>query len=151
MRLNWYKILPESYTAIKGMENYLEKSLLEPKLKELIKIRASQINGCNYCIDLHTKDALALGESMERIHTVYAWRDSSLYSPRERAALDWCESLTQISETGAPDEVYEEVERLFNAEEIVELTFVIVTINAWNRLTIGFRTEVGNYTLSRRF
>lgn len=151
MRLNWYKTLPESYTAIKGMENYLEKSLLEPKLKELIKIRASQINGCNYCIDLHTKDALALGESMERIHTVYAWRDSSLYSLRERAALDWCESLTQISETGAPDEVYEEVERLFNAEEIVELTFVIVTINAWNRLTIGFRTEVGNYTLSRRF
>lgn len=151
MRLNWYKILPESYTAIKGMENYLEKSYLEPKLKELIKIRASQINGCDNCIDLHTKDALAIGESKERIEMVYGWRNSSLYTPRERAALDWCESLTQISETGAPDDVYAEVERLFSPEEIVELTFVIVTINSWNRLSIGFRTEVGNYALTKRF
>lgn len=151
MRLNWYKILPESYTAIKGMENYLERSYLEPKLKELIKIRASQINGCDNCIDLHTKDALAIGESKERIEMVYGWRNSSLYTPRERAALDWCESLTQISETGAPDDVYAEVERLFSPEEIVELTFVIVTINSWNRLSIGFRTEVGNYALTKRF
>ena len=151
MRLNWYKILPESYTAIKGMENYLEKSFLEPKLKELVKIRASQINGCDYCIDLHTKDALAIGESKERIEMVYDWRNSSLYTPTERAALDWCESLTLISETGAPDDVYAEVERLFSPEEIVELTFVIVTINSWNRLTVGFRTEVGNYALPKRF
>ena len=151
MRLNWYKILPESYTAIKGMENYLEKSYLEPKLKELVKIRASQINGCDYCIDLHTKDALAIGESKERIEMVYDWRNSSLYTPTERAALDWCESLTLISETGAPDDVYAEVERLFSPEEIVELTFVIVTINSWNRLTVGFRTKVGNYALPKRF
>lgn len=151
MRLNWYKILPESYTAIKGMENYLEKSKLEPNLKELVKIRASQINGCDYCIDLHTKDALAIGESKERIDMVYGWRNSSLYAPRERAALDWCESLTLISETRAPDDVYTEVERLFSPEEIVELTFVIVTINSWNRLSVGFRTEVGNYALPKKF
>jgi AhpD family alkylhydroperoxidase len=151
MRLNWYKILPESYTAIKGMESYMEKSNLEPQLKELVKIRASQINGCDYCIDLHTKDALAIGESKERIDMVYGWRNSSLYTPKERAALEWCESLTLISETGAPDDVYAEVERLFSPEEIVELTFVIVTINSWNRLSVGFRTEVGNYALTKRF
>lgn len=151
MRLNWYKILPESYTAIKGMESYMEKSNLEPQLKELVKIRASQINGCDYCIDLHTKDALAIGESKERIDMVYGWRNSSLYTPKERAALEWCESLTLISKTGAPDDVYAEVERLFSPEEIVELTFVIVTINSWNRLSVGFRTEVGNYALTKRF
>ena len=151
MRLNWYKILPASYTAIKGMESYMEKSNLEPQLKELIKIRASQINGCDYCIDLHTKDALAIGETKERIDMVYGWRNSSSYTLRERAALDWCESLTLISETGAPDAVYAEVERLFSPEEIVELTFVIITINSWNRLTIGFRTEVGNYALPKKF
>ena len=150
MRLNWYKILPESYTAIKGMENYMERSLLEPNLKELVKIRASQINGCDYCIDLHSKDAQALGESDERIETVFNWRNSLLFIPREKAALNWCESLTLIAETGAPDDVYEELERLFSPEEIVELTFVIVTINSWNRITVGFRTEVGNYALPRR-
>ena len=151
MRLNWYKILPESYTAIKGMESYMEKSNLEPQLKELVKIRASQINGCDYCINIHTKDALAIGESKERIDMVYGWHNSTLYTPRERAALDWCESLTLIAETGAPDDVYAEVERLFSPEAIVELTFVIVTINSWNRLSVGFRTEVGNYALTKGF
>ena len=150
MRLNWYKILPESYTAIKGMENYMERSMLEPKLKELVKIRASQINGCDYCIDLHTRDAHALGESDERIDALFNWQNSLFFTPRERAALDWCESLTLISETGAPDNVYEELERLFSPEEVVELKFVIVTINAWNRITVGFRTEVGNYAIPRR-
>lgn len=151
MRLNWYKILPESYTAIKGMETYIERSRLEPKLKELVKIRASQLNNCNFGIELHTRDAQAVGETNERLESLFNWRNSLLYSPRERAALNWCESLTLISEYGAPDDVYDEIEQLFSPEEIVELTFVIVTINSWNRLTEAFKTEVGNYALPRKY
>lgn len=149
MRLSWYKIIPESYTAMKGMEFYLEKSKLERKLSELLKIRASQLNRSEYCINLHSKEALAIGESQERIDQLYGWRASPLYSQREKAALDWCESLTLISETGASDDVYAKVEQYFTPEEIVELTFVIVTINSWNRVSSAFRTEAGSYALPR--
>jgi len=150
MRINWYKILPEGYNAMKGLENFVEQSKLEPKLKELIKIRASQINGCAYCLDMHTKDARAIGESEQRIHVLAAWREAPFYSSRERAALAWCESLTLLSQTGAPADVYVELEHLFSPEEIVELTFTIVTINSWNRLSVGFGTDVGNYSSQKR-
>lgn len=150
MRINYSKISTEGFNAMRGLENFVEKSNLEPKLKELIKIRASQINGCAYCLDMHTKDAHAIGESEQRIHVVSAWREAPFYSPRERAALAWCESLTLLSKTGAPDDVYAELEIVFKPEEIVELTFSIVVINSWNRLAVGFRSDVGNYVSSRK-
>ncbi len=145
MRINWSKISPEGDNAMMGLEDFVEQSKLEPKLKELIKIRASQINGCAYCLDMHTKDARTIGESEQRIHVLAAWHEAPMYLPRERAALAWCESLTLLSKSGAPDEVYAELEHLFKPEEIVELTFAIVVINSWNRLTVGFKSDVGNY------
>lgn len=150
MRINWRKILPDGYNAMKGLENFVEQSKLEPKLKELIKIRASQINGCAYCLDMHTKDARSIGESEQRIYVLAAWRETSFYSPRERAALAWCESLTLLSQAGAPADVYTELEQVFKPEEIVELTLAIVTINSWNRLSVGFGTDVGNYTSHKK-
>ena len=150
MRIDWHKILPEGFNAMKGLENFVEHSKLEPRLKELIKIRASQINGCAYCLDMHSKDARAIGESEQRIHVLAAWREAPFYSSRERAALAWCESLTLLSQTGVPDEVFAELQHVFNPEEIVELTLAIVSINSWNRLSVGFRTDVGNYTSHKK-
>ena len=150
MRIDWYKTSPDGYNAMKGLENFVEQSKLEPKLKELIKIRASQINGCAYCLDMHTKDARAIGESEQRINVLAAWREASFYSPRERAALAWCEAITLLSETGAPDDLYAEIERLFDQKDIVALTFAIVTINSWNRLTVGFRGEIRNYVSKKK-
>ena len=150
MRIDWYKTSPDGYNAMKGLENFVEQSKLEPKLKELIKIRASQINGCAYCLDMHTKDASAIGESEQRINVLAAWREASFYSPRERAALAWCEAITLLSETGAPDDLYAEIERLFDQKDIVALTFAIVTINSWNRLTVGFRGEIRNYVSKKK-
>ena len=118
---------------------------LEPLLLELVKMRASQINGCAYCLDMHSKDARALGESEQRLHLLAAWREASCYDARERAALAWCEDLTLISKQGAPDAVYEELEQTFSAHEIVALTLAIVAINGWNRLAISMRTPVGSY------
>jgi AhpD family alkylhydroperoxidase len=150
MRINWSKILPDGYNAMKCLENIVEQSKLEPKLKELLKIRASQINCCAYCLDMHTKDAHAIGESEQRIHVLAAWREAPFYSQRERAALAWCESLTLISQTGVPDDIYAELEKNFKPEEIVELTLAVVAINSWNRLTIGFRSDIGNYTSNKK-
>lgn len=145
MRLDWYKTLPEGYKAMLDLQQVVDKSNIDHKLLELIKIRASQINGCAHCLEMHTKDALALGENDKRIYLLSAWRETPFYSERERAALAWCESLTNLSQTGTPDEVYLEVEKLFTSTEIVELTLAIVAINSWNRLAVGFRSEVGNY------
>ena len=150
MRLNWSKILPDAYAAMKGLEDFSDQSALDPKLKELVKIRASQINGCAHCLDMHTKDAIAIGETEQRLHVLAAWREAPFYTPRERAALAWCEALTLLPENAAPDNVYEELKNLFNSREIVELTFVIITINSWNRLAVGFRSDVGNYVSHRR-
>ena len=113
MRMSWIKVSPGSYQAMKGLEDFIEQSKLEPRLKELVKIRASQINGCAYCLDMHTKDARAIGESEPRIHLLPAWRETSFYTERERAALAWCESLTQLPQTGAPDDVYAGLEKVF--------------------------------------
>ncbi|MDX9925655.1 MAG: carboxymuconolactone decarboxylase family protein, partial [Ignavibacteriaceae bacterium] len=141
----WYKVLPEGINAMLGFQKVVDKSGIDHKLLELIKIRASQINGCAHCLDMHTKDAIALGESEQRIHLLTAWREAPFYSDRERAALAWCEVLTQISEFGAPEEIYNEVKDLFSPIEQVELTLAIVTINSWNRLAVGFKSEVGGY------
>lgn len=150
MRLNWYKTLPKGYEAMMALQKISSESKIEHKLLELIKIRASQINGCAHCLDMHTKDAIAIGEDEQRLHVLAAWREAPFYSERERAALEWCEALTLISETNAPDESYDKLKDLFSSEEIVELTFAIIAINSWNRLAVGFRTEVGNYVSHKK-
>ena len=118
---------------------------LERPLFELVKIRASQINGCAYCIDMHTKDARLAGETEQRIYALNAWRETPFYSDRERAALEWAEAVTRIADTHVPDEVYERVREHFDESEIVALTFALVAINGWNRLAVSFRVPVGTY------
>ncbi|HET8729040.1 MAG TPA: carboxymuconolactone decarboxylase family protein [Alphaproteobacteria bacterium] len=139
-RLDAYRAAPDALNAVLALKDYVADCGLERSLHELIKIRASQINGCAYCIHMHARDARAAGESEERIYLLDAWRESPLYTDRERAALAWTEALTLISETHAPDEVYEEARRQFSEEELVKLTVAIGLINTWNRVAIGFRT-----------
>ncbi|MBS1920329.1 MAG: carboxymuconolactone decarboxylase family protein [Bacteroidetes bacterium] len=145
MRLDANKILPQGYKAMIELQQVVNQSNIEHKLMELVKIRASQINGCAYCLDMHTKDAIAIGENEQRLHVVAAWHEAPFYSERERAALAWCEALTKISESGAPDSAYKPLTKLFSQKEIIELTFAIIIINGWNRLAVGLRSEVGSY------
>ncbi|HSC02367.1 MAG TPA: carboxymuconolactone decarboxylase family protein [Solirubrobacteraceae bacterium] len=145
MRVDYSKAFPKGYAAMISLEAAVRSSGLEPLLLELIKLRASQINGCAYCLDMHSKDARARGEDEQRLHVLAAWREAPFYSARERAALAWCEALTLLPQTAAPDEVFAEVKQQFSDEEIAALTFQIVTINGWNRLAVGLRTPVGDY------
>ena len=145
MRLDYRHVLPEASRAMSQLERVVEASTLDPKMRELIKLRASQINGCAYCVDMHTKDARAMGEDAQRLNLVAVWREAPVFSPRERAALAWTEALTLLPETGAPDAIYQEVARQFGPEEQVALTLAIVAINGWNRLAVGFRQPVGAY------
>ncbi|WP_395022991.1 carboxymuconolactone decarboxylase family protein [Dongia sp.] len=138
-RLNAYTAAPETMKAVAAIEPIIAASGLEHSLIEPVKTRASQINGCAYCIHMHTKDARAHGETEERLYLLDAWRESPLYSERERAALAWTEALTLISETHAPDDVYEEVRKHFSETETANLTTLIGVINTWNRIAIGFR------------
>ena len=131
------------------MERYLRTCGLEESLLLLVKMRASQINGCAYCLDMHSKDARAAGETEQRLYVLDAWRESPFYTDRERAALAWTESLTRIADTHAPDEVFREVREHFDEKELADLTLAIVTINAWNRIAIGFRAEPGHYEPAR--
>ena len=131
--------------ALLELQRQVEASGLEHRLMLLMKIRASQINGCAYCIDMHTQDARALGETEQRIYALSAWRETPFFSERERTALEWTEAVTLIATTHAPDDVYERVRRQFNEAELVALTCVIVAINAWNRVSISFRAEAGTY------
>ncbi|HEY4642396.1 MAG TPA: carboxymuconolactone decarboxylase family protein [Thermoanaerobaculia bacterium] len=144
-RLDYPRLSPEGYRAMIALNRYTEGSGLEHSLLELIKIRASQINGCAYCIDMHSIDARAGGETEQRIYLLDAWRESPFYSDRERAALAWTESLTLVSETHVPDDVYEEARKHFSEEELVKLTWAVVVINGWNRVAIAFRSEPGQY------
>jgi AhpD family alkylhydroperoxidase len=139
-RLIPFEVAPGALKPMIELEKNLKNSGLEHSLIELVKTRASQINGCAYCIHMHTKDARANGESEERLYLLSAWRESPLYSDRERAALAWTEALTLVSETHAPDEDYEELSRHFTPEEQVKLTLLIGAINTWNRIAIGFRS-----------
>lgn len=139
-RLDSFAAAPESMKAMLALENHVRGCGLEHSLIELVKTRASQINGCAYCIHMHTRDARAAGETEERLYLLSAWRESPLYTPRERAALAWTEALTLIAETHAPDEDYEEARRHFTEEELVKLTLLIGAINIWNRIAIGFRS-----------
>jgi AhpD family alkylhydroperoxidase len=149
-RLNYVKAAPDGYRAMAALNRYVEECDLEPLLLELVKMRASQINGCAYCLDMHSKDARALGESEQRLYALNAWRETPFYSQRERAALLWTEELTLVSQAHVPDAVYEEVRQHFSEEELVNLTLAIVTINGWNRLAIGFRSQPGVYRSTKQ-
>lgn len=138
-RLNPAAAAPEALSALFGVEKYIAESGLDPRLVLLVKTRVSQINGCEYCLHMHTADLRKLGESETRIYLLDAWHESALYSPRERAALDWAESLTHIARTRAPDEVYTEARRHFSEKEMIDLSIAVAMINAWNRLAIGAR------------
>jgi AhpD family alkylhydroperoxidase len=140
-RLNYWQVAPEALKPMMALEEGFQKGALPHALRELVKTRASQINGCAYCLHMHTSDALKEGERPERLFLLDAWRESRMYTPQERAALAWTESLTRIAETGAPDADYDGLKEHFSPAEIVELTLLITTINAWNRLAIGFRSH----------
>ena len=140
-RLDAGKIAPEGYRAMSGVQAYVTGCGLEPLLLELVKIRASQINGCAFCIAMHTKDARKLGESDERMHLLNAWEEAPVFSPRERAALAWTEAVTLVTEGHVPDAVYEEARRHFSEKELVDLTYAVMAINAWNRLAIALRAQ----------
>ena len=139
------KVAPGVYQAMLGLETYLHQSGLELPLLHLIKLRASQVNGCAYCIDMHWKDLRAIGETEQRLYGLDAWRESPYYTDRERAALAWTEAVTRITDGHVPDHVYGEVHPHFSEKELADLTLAIATINAWNRLAIASRTEPGTY------
>lgn len=144
-RIRYAKVAPGAYRAMSSLEKYVRESGIESSLLELIKLRASQINGCAFCIDMHWKDARAAGESEQRLYSLDAWRETSFYSERERAALAWTEAVTLIAENHVPDELYEQTRQHFSEEELVNLTMAVVAINGWNRLSISFRAEAGTY------
>lgn len=145
-RFDYAKVAPGASEAMRALERYVRTSSLERPLLELVKTRASQLNGCAYCLDMHTKDARAAGESEQRLYVLAAWREAPLYSERERAALEWTETLTTLGRDGVPDELYERTRRVFSERELVDLTMAIVAINGWNRLSIAFRSpEPGSY------
>ena len=144
-RIDYAKTAPGVRTAMMGLEEYVHRSGLEGPLLELVKLRASLINGCAYCADMHTKVARSLGETEQRLYTVSLWRETPFFSERERAALAWTEAVTLVSVDHVPDSVYEEVRSQFGEKEIVNLTMAIITINGWNRLAIANRTVPGTY------
>ena len=142
MRLNYGVVAPEAIKAMMGMEQAVKDMGLEPGLFHLIKLRASQINGCAYCIDMHNREARKDGEIQQRLDLLSAWRETNFFNDREKAALAWTEALTLISETNAPDGEYEALAAVFDERERVAITLAISAINGWNRFAIGFRTPV---------
>jgi len=145
-RLDYKLASPEAFKVMLHTEHQVHRSGLEESLLELVKTRASQINGCAWCLDMHTKDARARGETEQRLYLLSAWREAPFYSARERAALAWTEAVTQIATThDVPDAVYAEAREHFDEKALVDLTLAIVAINGWNRMNVAFRTEVGSY------
>jgi AhpD family alkylhydroperoxidase len=144
-RLNPYKASPKGYQAMAALEHFVMSSGLERPLLELVKMRASQINGCAYCLDMHSKDARALGETEQRLYLLNAWREAPFYTARERAALEWTEAVTLIAGNHVSDDLYERVAKQFSPEELANLTLAIATINSWNRLSISFGIVPGSY------
>jgi AhpD family alkylhydroperoxidase len=144
-RMNPFAASPKAYQAMEALQGVVDSCGLERPLLELVKLRTSQINGCAYCLDMHSKDARALGETEQRIYALNAWRETPFYTERERAALEWAEAVTLIAADHAPDDVYELVAKQFTPEELANLTFAIAAINSWNRLCIAFRIVPGSY------
>jgi AhpD family alkylhydroperoxidase len=144
-RIDYARVAPGALRAQFGLEQYVRGCGLEHPLLELVKLRASYMNGCAYCVDMHTKDARAAGETEQRLYGVPVWRETPFYTPRERAALAWTESVTDVGRTAVPDDVFAEARRHFSEEELVNLTLAVVAINGWNRLAVSFRAPVGTY------
>jgi len=144
-RFDFVKAAPGAYRAMAGLESYLHECGLEESLLHLIKLRASQINGCAYCLDMHWKDLKAIGEKDERLYELNAWEEAPFYSERERAALAWTDAVTEVSKSHVPDQLYENVRKHFSEKEMADLTLAIATINAWNRLSISARAVPGTY------
>lgn len=144
-RIDYAKVAPEAFRMMVGFERYLGTTELELPLRELVKIRASQLNGCAYCLDMHTKDAVAIGEDLQRIFCVGVWRESPFYTERERVALELTEAVTQIGDGGVPDDLYARVREHFSEKATVDLIVLINTINSWNRLAISMQAVPGAY------
>jgi AhpD family alkylhydroperoxidase len=145
-RLDVQKVSPGAINALLGLEGYIKKaSRLESSLLDLVRMRASQINGCAYSLDMHGKDSRAAGESEQRLYALDAWSETPFFTDRERAALAWTEAVTKVSQDHVPDSVYEEVRKRFGEEELVNLTMAVISINGWNRLNISLRTVPGGY------
>lgn len=140
-RMNYYKAAPDAMKAMMAMEDSLKGLSISVALRELIKVRVSQINGCAYCLNIHAPDARAAGVTQQQLDVLAAWRESPSFDARERAALGWAESLTRLEATGAPDADYDTLSAVFDEKERVELTLIITTINAWNRFAVGFRSQ----------
>lgn len=149
-RLNAIHASPDAYKAMQGLEAHIAKSGLDHRLVHLVKMRASQINGCAYCLDMHSKDARAEGETEQRLYTLPAWEETSFFTDRERAALALTEAITLVREGHVPDAVYERAKKSFSEVELVNLTMAIITINGWNRLAITFRFVPGEYQPGRK-
>ncbi|MCC6861252.1 MAG: carboxymuconolactone decarboxylase family protein [Bryobacterales bacterium] len=149
-RINYLTVGRGVYEAMLGLEKYLHQCGLEESLMHLIKLRASQINGCAFCIDMHWKDLRAIGETEQRLYGLDAWEESPYYTDRERAAFAWTEAVTKVRETHVPDDIYESAREHFSEKELADLTLAVATINAWNRLNVAARTEAGKYQPARR-
>ncbi len=149
-QMSYAKAAPGVYKAMLGLENYVNECGLEVNLLDLVRVRASQINGCAYCLDMHTKDLRARGESEQRLYLLDAWRESPFYTERERAALAWTEAVTLLEHKQVLDEVYEQARRAFSEKELADLTPAIVAINGWNRLNVSFQTVPGSYQPKQR-
>lgn len=148
-RLDWYKTSPTALKAMAGLEGFVKGAGLEPALLELVRMRASQVNGCAYCLDMHSKDARAAGETEQRLYLLGAWREAPMYTERERAALAWTEAVTCLAEGHVPDDVYAAARAHFSEQELADLTLAVVAINGWNRLAIAFRSPAGSYRPAR--
>jgi AhpD family alkylhydroperoxidase len=144
-RIDLMHVNPGVIQAMLGLERQVRQAGLEQTLLDLVRMRASQINGCAHCLDMHSKDARANGEAEQRLYGLEAWRETPYYSPRERAALEWTEALTLVADTGVPDDVYARVRDQFSEDELVHLSLAIVSINGWNRLNVAARTVPGTY------
>ncbi|HEV7122625.1 MAG TPA: carboxymuconolactone decarboxylase family protein [Rhodanobacter sp.] len=146
-RMDYRKAAPEAFKAMLALEAGVHRGGLEKELLELVKMRASQINGCGYCLDMHSKDARAAGETEQRLYVLPAWREAPFYSARERAALAWTEAVTLVATNDLPDALYAQVREEFDEKSLVELTLAIIAINGWNRMAISFRADVGSYVV----
>jgi AhpD family alkylhydroperoxidase len=140
-RIQYFQIAPEAIKQLSAIRPYIESTNIEPRLRALVELRSSQINGCAYCVDMHSREAREAGETQQRIDCLTVWRETSFFDDRERAALAWAESVTLVSETHVPEEVYEEAHQHFSDKDLVDLTLIIAVINAWNRMAIGFRAD----------
>ena len=149
-RMSYFAADPKARQALMEVEKYVETSILEESLRDLVVLRASQINGCGFCVDMHTKDARASGETEQRLYGVSVWEEMPFYTERERAALAWTEALTLVAETHVPDAVYERARQQFSEAKMVALTMTVIAINSWNRLNVAFRTPAGGYKTHRK-